>query len=395
MSFKSSSQELYFYKHRILYFLINNSGKYTLQDLSQMFGFNKRRLQDFLFEYNKNGFNVFIKKGLIYVGTMPRAFTEFNKLILYQNLQKLLIYQQIANNPSGISRKELFNYMERNIGLKISNTAFHNLISSLMNDVRVEYDRDRGILYCENMNFNNIMPEKALELLIFLSVAKNILPRGKIVEEIYDKLKFKFKKLIDDFREDVIITTNRKRLSTFDEIILKLVEEAIKEEKGLKIKYRTRRGNKIQIINPAGVIYLENKDMWYLVENVDKIRIYRFDKIIDVEVIEGHLSDFDKDNFLYSFGISNERLVDIKIKFEKEDFIYRKLLKYNNIRKCSNIFEKDDCYILIDKINGILEVKKWIRGFGRSAYVIEPKELRDDIINDLDMMMIRYGDICE
>lgn len=395
MSFKSSSQELYYYKHRILYFLVNNSGKYTLQDLSKMFGFNKRRLQDFIFEYNQNGFNIFAKKGLIYVGTIPRAFKEFNKLILYQNLQKLLVYQQITNHPQGITRKELFNVFTRNTGIIISNTSFHNLISNLINEGKVEFDRDKGILISKSMKFDAVEPEMALEILIFLKAAKNIFPRGKEIEEIYDKLKFKFKKIIGDFDEEIIVTTNSKKLSAFDEIVLRLAEEAIIEEKSLKIKYRTKEGVKIAVVNPAGIIYLENKDMWYLVENTGKTTIYRFDRIIEAEVIDGHLSSFEKYNFTLSYGISDEPLVEVKIRFDKEDFIHKKLIKYNMMRKNSQIIENSDSYVLLDKVNGILEIKKWIRSFGRSAIVIEPKELREDLMKDLNLMIKRYGDIGE
>ena len=42
------------------------------------------------------------------------------------------------------------------------------------------------------------------------------------------------------------------------------------------------------------------------------------------------------------------------------------------------------------KTSGWEEVKRWVMGFGREAEVIEPVEMREEIIAELDACLNRY-----
>lgn len=394
MAFKSSSQELAFYRQKILYFLINNSGEYTIDDLTKMFGFKRRRIQDFLSEYKQNGFDIVVRKGKICVEKVPEVYDSFNKLLLYQNMQKLAVLHEIKKHKNGINRRFLFDIVSKEKGLILGNTTFHNIINFLVEEGLIYYDKRSNLIKPLNNVIDDLNDDEILDLLIYLDVARFISPKPKVIDEIYNKIKFEAKNRGIYFNGKSIYSVNNRRIIIFDEMILKVIEEAILEGKTLKIKYKSNKGNIIDLtINPSGLVYLDYKDMWYLVVQGDRTSLYRVDKIIQAEIIEGNLSEFNKEFFEESFGVSSEDLVDIKIIFDKEKFIYKKLIKYKAIHKAAEIIETEDSYILKDRVRGILEIKRWIRGFGKSAYVIEPKNLREDIINDLDLMIRRYGDI--
>jgi|GEM_PF-7060005 len=394
MAFKSSSQELAFYRQKILYFLINHSGEYTINDLTKMFGFRKRRIQDFISEYNQNGFEIIVRKGKICVEKVPEVYDSFNKLLLYQNMQKLAVLHEVKKYENGINRRLLYDIVSREKGIIWGNTTYHNIINFLAEEGLIYYDKSSNLIKPLNNITDNLNDDEILDLLMFLDVARFISSKPKTVEGIYNKIKLQAKKQGTYFNGKRIYSVNNRRVIIFDEMILKIIEEAILEEKALKIKYKGNRGDIIDLtVNPSGLIYLDYKDMWYLVVQNNRTSLYRLDKIIQVEVVEGSLSGFNKDLFEESFGVSSEELEDIIIRFDKEQFIYKKLIKYKAVHKSAEIIETEDSYILKDKVRGVLEIKRWIRGFGKSAYIIEPRRLREDIIKDLDLMIKRYGDI--
>ena len=45
------------------------------------------------------------------------------------------------------------------------------------------------------------------------------------------------------------------------------------------------------------------------------------------------------------------------------------------------LYEEGEFYYYEDDIIGLGEFQRWLRSYGSSIQVIEPKELRDDIIN--------------
>jgi predicted DNA-binding transcriptional regulator YafY len=44
--------------------------------------------------------------------------------------------------------------------------------------------------------------------------------------------------------------------------------------------------------------------------------------------------------------------------------------------------ENNEDFIYEIEVNGILEIKPWLRSFGSSCEVLEPKQLRDELIQE-------------
>lgn len=65
----------------------------------------------------------------------------------------------------------------------------------------------------------------------------------------------------------------------------------------------------------------------------------------------------------------------------------------NDIRYRSDtckFYQDDNCYYYEDDIVGLPEFQRWIRGYGSSIVVIEPEELRNEIVNRAHKMLSYY-----
>jgi predicted DNA-binding transcriptional regulator YafY len=51
---------------------------------------------------------------------------------------------------------------------------------------------------------------------------------------------------------------------------------------------------------------------------------------------------------------------------------------------------KDNSIIFKAKVNGLEDIKRWVMGYGRLAKVIKPKELRDQIVEEVYMVSQIY-----
>lgn len=85
-------------------------------------------------------------------------------------------------------------------------------------------------------------------------------------------------------------------------------------------------------------------------------------------------------------------LTRVKIRFY-DDFnvISRVMRETAHRRKRSITREKDGSIIYEDEVAGIHEIRTWVRGFGSSAEVLEPAELRESLIKVCFLTLQRYG----
>ncbi len=102
---------------------------------------------------------------------------------------------------------------------------------------------------------------------------------------------------------------------------LELLRSAMLSFKKIKFDYLTDKGNRKITLNPYGVII---SDKYYLVgfnEYVNNLRLYRVDKIKNLEITEEYFDKDEKFNFREycnnSFGIYQEAPLNITLEFDK------------------------------------------------------------------------------
>ena len=89
-----------------------------------------------------------------------------------------------------------------------------------------------------------------------------------------------------------------------------------------------------------------------------------------------------------AFDIVYEEPIEVKIWFSADQARYIKERKWSKTQKIED--QEDGSIILTMSTSGWGDVKRWVFGFGSDAKILEPKELKDIIRNDLKSLQEVY-----
>lgn len=171
---------------------------------------------------------------------------------------------------------------------------------------------------------------------------------------------------------------------------------AVESRRALRAKYKTRT-SKIEefIIMPLGIVFYEFENLFYVVGQYDNnIVTYRLDRIESLgppkdsfTPIEG----FDLKKYISNiWGMEQGEPVQAKIKFLKAGNVFYRVRRDLECRQNKKLTEFDDYIVYEDTIVGINSFKNWLRSFGSSAVVIEPEELRKEMIDSAKRSLAYY-----
>jgi len=90
-----------------------------------------------------------------------------------------------------------------------------------------------------------------------------------------------------------------------------------------------------------------------------------------------------------AFDIVCGEPIDVKIWFPAGQSRYIKERKWSKTQKIED--QKDGSIILSMTTSGWWDVKRWVLSFGADAKVLEPEELRKEIVEELEAAEDRYG----
>lgn len=385
---RSLEEDMIYYKYKVLNFIIDNPGKYTLWDIENILGLNRDKIEQFILEYNKIGFRIYIKKGRYYIKEYKDNAEIFLETAEKLKVELYALLEDLKEKSSDDKKIRIDRFLN---SISDSSSSKNKLIKKLCCLER------EGLIFLKNEyihilghSFESIEDEKILKLLIFINIARNLYPKRNLLNSIYRKLLWEYENRGFKFNEQAIKYISKSKMSLYEEIILNIVEDAIYLDKSLEFSYKTQVGLMNIKINPAGVIYNSQKDMWYVVTIEERNTEYRVDKMTNVKLVEGGAGCFVRNLYEYSMGISGESLTDVKAAFKKKDYIYKKLLSYLKLRKNAGIRETNNAYILTDRVSGTNEFKKWIRAFGEDAVCLKPEKLKEEILRDIKLLKERY-----
>lgn len=383
---RSIEDDMYYYRSKILKLIIDNPKGYGIREIEYMFGLSRDKIEGFILEYNKMGFEVSIKKGRYFIRKSSEYLEAF--LVRTKELEsELYTIAKNLKNESICDKKVSTEKFKKNLN--------NSLSISLKNALNI-LERD-GLVFFKNGYINILEPpfealnnDKILKLLIFINVVRNLYPKRNLLNSIFKKLLLEYENRGFKFDTEAIQYINKHRANLYEELVLNVVEEAIYCDKSLEFSYRTQVGIRNIKINPSGIIYNSQKDIWYVVSIGERNTEYRMDKMTNVKIVEGSSVPFSKSLYEYSMGVSGESLIDVKAAFKREDYIYKKLLNYIKLRKSAGIRETNNAYILTDRVCGTNEFKKWIRAFGKDAACLKPDTLREELFKDVKLLKERY-----
>jgi proteasome accessory factor B len=136
--------------------------------------------------------------------------------------------------------------------------------------------------------------------------------------------------------------------------------------------------------------------LYLVAHSVDhgEVRLFKLDRLEAVERLELRFTsptNFDlREYFSDAFGVfrGQGRPRRVRIRFLPKVARYVEEKKWHQSQKLKR--EKDGSLIAEFQLSSTDEIRKWVLGFGRNAVVLEPREMREKIREDLRALLGLY-----
>jgi len=179
-----------------------------------------------------------------------------------------------------------------------------------------------------------------------------------------------------------------KDYSGKEAIIGQLMDAMLKNET-CYLTYHSFYDDKIKNFKIDPLHFFENDGGLYLLVNtttfgdIRTLAVERIQEITKTGSLFEYPKDFDPEELLESaFEIVYEDPVKVKIWFSAEQARYIKERKWSKNQEI--IDQEGGSIILSIETSGWWDVKRWVLSHGKDAKVLEPEELRIDIVAELD-----------
>lgn len=196
----------------------------------------------------------------------------------------------------------------------------------------------------------------------------------------------------------IIIKNNNSFLNLEEKQNLAKLEKAVASSRVITLAYRNKQSdvNAFKVC-PLGIVHYEFEGLWYFAGLwKDDIFYYRLDRIKNIAILNENFNypeNFNlKDTISSIWGMEFGKEYRVKVKFKNHGNIFEKVRRDLYIRKNGKLYEEDGYLFYEDTVIGINSFKRWIRGFGSSAIVLEPSEVREEIIKSAKESFSLYKD---
>lgn len=172
----------------------------------------------------------------------------------------------------------------------------------------------------------------------------------------------------------------------------------VEDRRFTSISYQSTRSTEpvSNIVYPYGLIF--HRGSLYLVAFAPEhkeVRHYKVDRIDEAEVLDLRFPkppDFELQTHLaHTFGVyhGDGQPVRIRVHFLQPVVRY---VQESNWHESQQLTPQRDGSLLADfELSRTEEIKSWVLSFGRNAVVLEPDELRAEILSDLKTLIDHYG----
>jgi len=329
-----------------------------------------------------------------------------------KNLKKFLDAIDLLSRPCGTTIVEL----ENQLGIK--RRAVYRLLEFLQDEMRFliheeTLDVEGGKRFkLDKEHFKRLSSMKLPDLGLSLSeVMALYFIRGNVIlfkeTEIEKRINSAFTKLdyfvpdgtgkrLDSIKGLFVSSVKFAKDYTGKEGIIESLTQAMLQRKTCLVCYHSFHDDRKKEFFIDPLHFFERDGGLYLIVNTTSyghIRLLAVERIENVGVTDKVFTyplDFDPDNLLQSsFGLLYDDPVEARIWFSAEQARYIKERKWG---KEQQITEVDDGSIILEiKTSGKWELKKWVLSFGANAEVLEPKNLRQEICEEVQNALRRYG----
>ncbi|MFP6628541.1 MAG: YafY family protein [Myxococcota bacterium] len=176
---------------------------------------------------------------------------------------------------------------------------------------------------------------------------------------------------------------------------VQVLSDAVLGRKTVRMRYRTGRTrteserelDPYRVWYRAGGLYVIGHD-----HQSREIRTFAIDRIQQIEATDAKFEpadDFDFDAYTASsFGVIAEPATRVRIRFEPRWSTYAEEHTWHPSQKLESL--PDGCTLLTMEVGGTAELRSWVLSFGDGAEVLEPLELRAEVLQELRAAASRY-----
>lgn len=171
--------------------------------------------------------------------------------------------------------------------------------------------------------------------------------------------------------------------------------------------FEKKSAGRKELVLPLKVIYDHQYGRWYLLahkhgKGIVKYRLEGITQIKEEDVVSVdvfmHQQKQLAENIRYSWLIDTGRPLKVKVRFFNPDSYQPNFVKERvSLQGQWGVIteESEDSFIYEIMVNGITEIKPWLRSFGSSCEVLEPAFLRRDMIKEWKEILSYYESVRE
>lgn len=180
------------------------------------------------------------------------------------------------------------------------------------------------------------------------------------------------------------------------EEVMEITERGLRENIRCKMIYATGWSGTVSE-RQIDVYHMKNHyGDWYIIGHCHKanqVKVFAMSRIKEIKLTNQHFDvpdTFNVENyFADSFGIfESKKIYNVKMKIMNDSVRYIKEKKRHSSEKI--IEQKDGSVILEYKVNDLTELFMWALSLGKDCEVMQPKELREQIINEINSTLKNY-----
>lgn len=235
---------------------------------------------------------------------------------------------------------------------------------------------------------NSIQMQKGTPYYQFLNTA---------CEKIINLLPLDLRKIISENRFNGLVDFGLGTKVDYEgiESIFGSIYNAHLDKKSIYVKYFSMEGKRTseRVIDPYALKF--KFGVWYLIgfcHSRNEIRTFRIDRIREIKILNDKFNvddDFSIDGFLEgSWGIKKGRRARVKLKFSPKIAWFISEITWHPSQKLE--LNKDGSLCADYEVMGLDEIKRWILSFGADVEVLEPRELRKEIVDAITEMKKVY-----
>jgi proteasome accessory factor B len=271
-------------------------------------------------------------------------------------------------------------------------------------DAPVEFSKQRGGYYYSDEKYRlNPLKIDASDLLA-VAVTDKVLqqyrhtPYAKYFRQFYGKLQnfFDDKISINVKDLDSILSFQVGPVRNVDEKIMEAVTKALNERRIISVRYYTGYSG-VESDREIDVYHIRNyHGDWYIVgycHREKELRIFAVSRIRKIKLTNRYFEvpeDFDvKEFFKGSFGIyESKKNYKIKLKIMNESVRYIQEKEWHSSQKIKKM--KDGSIVMELSLNSLAEIFVWVLALGADCKVLEPKELREMVVEEMKKAVQNY-----